>query len=316
MTHRLLEGVLRTTIAASFIVFISVGLLCLPLGRQVAASVVPITLAEEVGKTARTPTSSGASVVLLLQVASLSGVSICHTLLVRGVRRGALLAALEVLLVTAIEEWALASGRGFGDYSFGPSLGPRLGRMPLAVPLLWLCALTLSSGIVRAALPPPPPLPPPRHRSPRGRPGFAWARAPAVLLRALTVAFVMAGWDLANEPIYSGPGGHRIWQLNAPPLPPGQGLGSIPAVGALAVGEAAAAAASVDSSASCDAELGPGDWTWHDRSAPGLVGAPLANTVGWVCLGLALALVEVRGAAFLLLGASRQGSKAVFSGSF
>jgi uncharacterized membrane protein len=184
---------LQAVVASSLLAYQAIGVLNFPVVRGALRAVVPATLYDPLAWRALQPTSHGYSLVFLSQVLTLSVLCAAHWQLLLGRRRGGALLVAVIGVAGLAEELALMTGFGFGWYRFSSSLGPRLGLMPLAVPLLWLAALTLSAAVVRAIVPP------------RGR-GVA-----ACVVRAAAVAFIMAAWDLVNEGVYSSGGGHRRW---------------------------------------------------------------------------------------------------------
>jgi len=134
------------------------------------------------------------SVALVIASLALAGASLwsCRTLL--GPRTAYIFLAIAAALGWFAEQTGSTLGWFFGDYSYTRVLGPRLGAVPIVIPLMWfgLCHI----GLVMASLvlwrQPTPPAP-------------GWK---AGALAALLAAMIVTAFDLGADPYF-------VYQLKA-----------------------------------------------------------------------------------------------------
>lgn len=132
--------------------------------------------------------------VALFAVASLS-----HATITRGIRWAASYAVIAATVGWTAEAIGTSTGLPFGDYWYADSLGPKLGPVPVVIPLAWLM---MAYPVLLAA------------RRVARRP---WAQV-------LYAAALMTAWDLFLDPQMVG-AGHWVWQDDGASLP---GIPGIP----------------------------------------------------------------------------------------
>lgn len=112
---------------------------------------------------------------------------------------------LVITLVTSwtLEELGVVTGLVYGPYHYTVSLGPSIGSVPALIPLAWFALAYPTSVLVDLVA----------GRWVAGSPG---GRRRLVGL-ALVGALLMTAWDLALDPILSGPAyGAWIWEAGGP----------------------------------------------------------------------------------------------------
>ena len=130
-------------------------------------------------------------VVLVLGLCSL-----WHAARSRGIRPALAFLAIAVATSWGFEQVGVVTGLVFGPYHYSAALGPSIGSVPIVIPLAWFAlahpTLVLTELIGdRWSV-----------RSPSGRRRLAGL--------ALLGAILMVAWDLALDPILSGPV-YRAW---------------------------------------------------------------------------------------------------------
>lgn len=153
------------------------------------------------------------------------------------------------VVVPPAEALSLRCGVPFGEYAFTEDehqpLGPPVLGMPLLVPLAWYCSLAPSVAVARALAP--------------GAGGAA---------QSLLGAVLVAGGNMASDPLMSNAPGHLAWNYDS--------LEEAVARSGRAVG----------------------DWTWRvgggGVGGAAFEGVPLTNFVGWFAVGLACQALWLR----------------------
>lgn len=124
--------------------------------------------------------------------------SLLHAAALFGWRSALLFFGLSAVVSWLFEEIGVRTGLVYGAYHYTDLLGPKLGHVPLLIPLAWfmmiypsyLIANLLVDGDIR-----------PRH-----------ATILHILGRALVAGLVMTAWDLVIDPGMSAPGGAWVWE--------------------------------------------------------------------------------------------------------
>ena len=133
--------------------------------------------------------SSYPLLTLALLVASLAmaGASFWSCAVLLGARAAWLFLALGAGLGWCAEQMGASRGWFFGDYSYTEVLGPRLGDVPIAIPLMWfgLCYIGLLMASLALWRQPAPP-----------------ANWKAAMLGALLAAMIVTAFDLAADPYF------------------------------------------------------------------------------------------------------------------
>ncbi len=126
--------------------------------------------------------------------------SVWHAAVSRGAAWAAIYAAIAIGVGWTAEAIGTTTGWPFGDYSYADSLGPKLGPVPIVIPLAWLM---MAYPILLAA-----------RRTAANR-----------ALQTLYAAALLTAWDLFLDPQMVAEG-HWTWQQSEPALP---GIPGIPA---------------------------------------------------------------------------------------
>ncbi len=136
---------------------------------------------------------------LTLLTAILALFSLTHAWYSTGGRLTAVFFGLSAAISWAFEQAGVATGLVYGAYHYTDYLGPKLGHVPLLIPMAWFMMIYPSFVIARLILG--------GGLSPT-RPGLG----PLLRLAALSAA-VMTAWDLVVDPILSGPQARAwIWE--------------------------------------------------------------------------------------------------------
>ncbi len=139
---------------------------------------------------------NGLIVILLL-------FSLWHASVALGVRLTLAFFAITTVTSWIFEEIGVATGLVYGPYHYTSTLGPRLGSVPVLIPLAWFMLVYPSYVIANLV----------GHGWPVGTPG---GRRHLVRL-AFIGAVVMTAWDLVVDPILSGPTvGAWVWERGGP----------------------------------------------------------------------------------------------------
>jgi uncharacterized membrane protein len=119
-----------------------------------------------------------------------------HGSLSFGVRRTLAFFAITAVTSWLFEEIGVTTGLVYGPYHYTSTLGPRLGSVPVLIPLAWFVLVYSSYGLANVIA----------DRLPGGISGAPRPLIGLVLLGAL----VITALDLVVDPILSGPG-FRAW---------------------------------------------------------------------------------------------------------
>jgi putative membrane protein len=139
--------------------------------------------------------------VTILSVAAFATASISHAAASRGIAWAARYAVLALGIGWTAEAVGTTTGLPFGEYLYTDSLGPKLGPVPLVIPLAWAM---MAYPVLLAAR--------------------AVSRRPAV--QVLYGAALLTSWDLFLDPQMVAEG-HWVWADPSPALP---GIPGIPAL--------------------------------------------------------------------------------------
>jgi uncharacterized membrane protein len=120
--------------------------------------------------------------------------SVSHCLFREGFRRTLLFFVLTAVISYVMEEVGVRSGLIYGAYHYGAQLGPKLGSVPVLIPLAWFMMIYPSWIVARALL---------RDvdtSSPVG-----------LVAQAMVAAWVMSAWDTVMDPGMSA-SGNWVWE--------------------------------------------------------------------------------------------------------
>jgi putative membrane protein len=120
-----------------------------------------------------------------------------------GVRLTLVFFAITAVTTWVFEEVGVVTGLIYGPYRYTPALGPSIGSVPVLIPLAWFMLVYPSYVIANLVV----------DRWPVGTSGGR-----GHLLRlALLGGVVMTAWDLAVDPILSGPTVRAwVWESGGP----------------------------------------------------------------------------------------------------
>jgi len=161
------------------------------------AVVVYVNLARFLAPWISLPISSTVALTLATVV-----FAVLHAAALLGGRSAAVFFALSAGVSWAFEELGVATGLIYGRYHYTDLLGPKLGHVPLLIPLAWfamiypsyLIATVLTEGRLRPAR--------------WGAARLAW--------RAAIAGLVMTAWDVVIDPGMAAPGGSWVWEEGGP----------------------------------------------------------------------------------------------------
>lgn|GEM_PF-99830 len=176
--------------------------------RRRLAGTLPVTLAAlTVGLQIAYPLAGehGRTVLTVLTVLTFCATSVGHAARSRGRAWAAAFVAVCLPVAFAAEVVGVATGAPFGSYRYSGQLGPRLAGVPIIIPLAW--AMMAYPAVVFAA----------RARAGWSGPLAGPAGGGEHLRAALTVAGVLAAWDLFLDPQMAAAGYWR-WSGPAPAL--------------------------------------------------------------------------------------------------
>ena len=136
-----------------------------------------------------------------------------HAWTALGPRLAAAFLVIAIAVSWALEEIGVATGLVYGPYHYTATLGPSIGAVPVLIPLAWFALAYPTSVLVDLVA---------------GRwAGGAAGGLPRLIGLAAAGALLMTAWDLALDPILSGPA-YRAW-VWAADGPAGGTAGGIPA---------------------------------------------------------------------------------------
>jgi len=127
--------------------------------------------------------------------------SLLHALYMIGLSRTLALFALGAVISWAFEQVGVATGFVYGPYFYTGQLGPKLGHVPLLIPLAWFMMLYPAYVITRLFS--------------GGWPGTAGGSLPRLVWFSLLSAMVMTGWDLPMDPQMVAKG-NWVWTQGGP----------------------------------------------------------------------------------------------------
>jgi uncharacterized membrane protein len=119
-----------------------------------------------------------------------------HAWIALGPRLTAAFLVITVVASWVLEELGVVTGLVYGGYHYTSALGPTIGSVPILIPLAWF-ALAYPTFVLIDLV------------AGRWAVGPPWGRGRLVGL-ALLGALAMTAWDLALDPILSGPD-YRAW---------------------------------------------------------------------------------------------------------
>jgi uncharacterized membrane protein len=124
--------------------------------------------------------------------------SITHCAVSEGVRRTAAFFGLSAVVSWLLEEIGVRSGLIYGPYHYSGMLGPKLGHVPVIIPLAWFMMIYPAWRVARTLL---------RGVDVRTVPGIAGL--------ALVAALVMTAWDTVMDPGMAA-AGNWVWEQGGP----------------------------------------------------------------------------------------------------
>ena len=132
-----------------------------------------------------------------------------HAWITLGPRLAAAFLAIAVVTSWALEELGVVTGLVFGGYHYTSALGPSIGSVPILIPVAWFALAYPTSVLVDLVA----------GRWVAGSPGGGRR----LVALAMAGALAMTAWDLALDPILSGPTWRAwVWEAGGP-------AGAIPA---------------------------------------------------------------------------------------
>ncbi len=121
--------------------------------------------------------------------------SVTHCVALEGGKRTAIFFFASAVVTYAMEEIGIRTGWIFGAYHYSDLLGPKLGHVPVLIPLGWFMMIYPSWMVARAIL---------KGLNTRSQLG--------IVLQAAIAATVMSGWDVVMDPAMSTLGRNWIWE--------------------------------------------------------------------------------------------------------
>lgn len=132
----------------------------------------------------------------------LLALSASHSIWALGPRSTGVLLAVGALISWTLEHVGVATGLVYGAYHYTDKLGPRLGHVPVLIPIAWYMMLYPSLVITRTAV----------HGGLASTRGLSVGRG---LVVAVLASLVMTAWDLPMDPVMVRDG-HWIWTEPGP----------------------------------------------------------------------------------------------------
>lgn len=111
------------------------------------------------------------------------GFSVLHCAACEGWRRTGLFFATAAVVSYLLEEIGVRTGLVYGPYHYSDMLGPKLGHVPVLIPLAWFMMIYPSWMVARAMLA-----------------GIDTRTVMGIGSLAAVAAFVMTGWDMVMDP--------------------------------------------------------------------------------------------------------------------
>ena len=109
-----------------------------------------------------------------------------------GARNTLVFFALSAVVSWAFEQAGVETGLIYGPYHYTDRLGPKLGHVPLLIPIAWFMMIYPSYVISNLIA--------------DGQPDGTRGSSGRIAWLAFLGAMVMTAWDVAMDPIMSGPG--------------------------------------------------------------------------------------------------------------
>src|ERR1700753_3926373 len=150
------------------------------------ASISYLILAEAVDAWIKLPSAGNILFTLVFVL-----FSVLHCAAFEGWKRTAIFFLASALVTYAMEEIGVRTGWVFGAYHYSDLLGPKLGHVPVLIPLGWFMMIYPSWMVARALL--------------QGLNTRSW---PGIALQALIAAMTMTAWDVVMDPGMSTGGGN------------------------------------------------------------------------------------------------------------
>ena len=126
------------------------------------------------------------------------GFSVLHCAACEGWRRTGLFFATAAVVSYLLEEIGVRSGLVYGPYHYSDMLGPKLGHVPVLIPLAWFMMIYPSWVTARALLR-----------------GVDTRRAAGMTALAVVAAMVMTAWDTVMDPGMTA-AGNWVWEQGGP----------------------------------------------------------------------------------------------------
>lgn len=120
--------------------------------------------------------------------------ALSHCLVYEGRKRTAIFFLTSVVISYVMEEVGVRSGAVYGAYHFSDILGPRIGHVPVIIPVAWFMMVYPSWMVARSLL--------------RGLDVYS---VPGLTALAVTTAFVATGWDAVIDPVMAR-SGNWVWE--------------------------------------------------------------------------------------------------------
>ena len=157
------------------------------------AAVAYLQLRDVVSSWIELPTLGNIGFTIIFVLFSLAHCAVCE-----GVRRTAVFFGLSAVVSWLLEEIGVRSGLIYGPYHYSGMLGPKLGHVPVIIPLAWFMMIYPAWMVARALL---------RGVETRTVPGIAGL--------AVVAALVMTAWDTVMDPGMSA-AGNWVWEQGGP----------------------------------------------------------------------------------------------------
>ncbi len=121
--------------------------------------------------------------------------SVLHCAALQGSKRTTIFFCASAFITYAMEEIGVRTGWVFAAYHYSDLLGPKLGHVPVLIPLGWFMMIYPSWIVARALL--------------QGVNTRSWL---GIVLQAAVAAMTMTAWDVVMDPGMSTAGGNWIWE--------------------------------------------------------------------------------------------------------
>jgi uncharacterized membrane protein len=120
--------------------------------------------------------------------------ALIHCVAVEGLRRTSLFFIISAIVCYSLEEIGIRTGLIYGAYHYGPLLGPKLGHVPVIIPLAYFMMIYPSWMVARALLR-----------------GVDTHSVPRLTALAAVAALVMTAWDVVMDPGMAAEG-NWVWE--------------------------------------------------------------------------------------------------------